>query len=100
MNRRGPKSSKDFENSLIFHKELASMSMKELKILSSHLKKSLQKLSIAGNACGIAATFMHFHGRPSRELNNCIKMMKRHERLALDFVEKMDPKDDETKAHR
>ncbi len=42
-----------------------------------------RKLSLAGNACGIAATFLEFHGRPSKQLDECIKMMKYHEESAL-----------------
>lgn len=53
------------------------------------LEETLGALDLSGNACGIAATFLEFHGRPSQELKNCIKIMKRHEQMALEVFYKL-----------
>lgn len=47
-------------------------------------------LDISGNACGIAPTFLAFHGNPSKQLNNCIENMRNQEATALAALEKSD----------
>lgn len=56
----------------------------EIYALEKQMAKIEAKLKMAGNACGVAATFLEFHGRPSNQLKNCIEMMKKHESMALD----------------
>jgi hypothetical protein len=55
-------------------------------ILLAEIDALREDLKMAGNACGIAATFLSFHGRPSSKLNNCIEMIKNHERMALSKI--------------
>jgi hypothetical protein len=48
--------------------------------------KLKRALEIAANTCGAAATFLEFHGKPSAQLDNCIRQMKQHEKLGLDIL--------------
>lgn len=58
--------------------------------LARRLKEAIAALKTAGNTCGIARTFLEFHGRPSDALKNCKGMMKVHEKRALEIAEALE----------
>ena len=54
--------------------------------LQKRVQELEEALNLSGNACGIAATFLEFHGKPGRELNNCIELMNNHEKKAMEIL--------------
>lgn len=54
--------------------------------LQKRVEELEKALSLSGNACGVAATFLEFHGTKSKELNNCVKLMENHEKMALETL--------------
>lgn len=47
-------------------------------------------LEMAGNACGISTIFLEFHGKPSKQLKNCIANMLRQEEMAENSLSQSD----------
>lgn len=46
-----------------------------------------REVELLGAACGVASTWLAFHGLPSTQLDACIKNMKAHENRALKAIE-------------
>lgn len=45
-----------------------------------------RQLELTGNACGLAKTFLMFHGKPSQQLDNCAEIMEKHEEMAFECL--------------
>lgn len=61
-----------------------------LKTLVAILRRQLE---LTGNACGLAKTFLMFHGKPSQQLDNCAEIMEKHEELAFECLSIIDEAD-------
>lgn len=90
MGRKIPKNYEIIKHSQAFMEELCGMQKEQMDLLSEKLGIAITALESSGNANGIAATFLEFHGRETKELKNCVKMMKKHEELAQEALAKIE----------
>lgn len=70
----------------------------EIDQLKERVAKLRRQLELTGNACGLAKTFLMFHGKPSQQLDNCAEIMEKHEEMAFEClsIDEASHEDDKT----